>query len=114
MEKRSVTEILISIVKVLICLILAAAGIYFWKTLFDLLTPEIPMFLKKAAGYAPAALQRFTPLLTLPNLKKVLIVLTGIFLFFFLIAQIETLIGHPLLQKKEKKEEPAETPEPAE
>ncbi len=114
MKKRSVTDILVSIVKVLICLILAAAGIYFWKTLFDLLTPEIPMFLRKVVTYVPAKLQRFTPLLTLSNLKKTLIVLTGIFLFFFLIAQIETLIGHPLLQKKEKKAVPEEAAEPAE
>ena len=103
-----------SIVKVLICLILAAVGIYFWKMLFELLSPEMPFFLKKVVGYAPQRLQQYTPLLTMANLTRVLTVLLGIFLFFFLIAQIETLIGHPLFEKREKKkEEPAkETEEP--
>ena len=107
MKKRSITDILISIIKVLFRFVLAFVGIFCWKTIFETFSSEIPRFLKNMPDYVPAMMRNYVPSITFETLKRGLIILTGIFLFFFLIAQIEELIGHPLFQKKTGPEEEA-------
>ena len=73
-------------------IILAAASIYLWVRLFLLFEEQLSSLLR-----------RYVPMIPVTGWKAILIVLTVIFLIFFLKEQIEVILGRPLLKKKADK-----------
>ena len=73
-------------------IVLAAVSIYLWVRLFLLFEEQLSSLLR-----------RYVPMIPVTGWKAILIVLTVIFLIFFLKEQIEVILGRPLLKKKADK-----------